>query len=116
MKPKKDNNEREFFRISYRRAQGQGPIFDHEKTKYPILDLSEGGLKFITKRGATLFADNDIIEGRLVFPLERGTLVVKGKIIRVTPTDVAVRLTDDTRIPLARIMEEQRLLIQQGRL
>lgn len=113
---KKDNDEknaREYFRISYRPAEA--PHFECNKVKFIVLDLSEAGIKFSPKKGMT-FLENDNISGKLVFPDKRGSMEVKGIIIRVTPSDVAVKLLATTRIPLAKIMEEQRLLIQRGKL
>ena len=109
----KDKNAREYFRISYRPAEA--PIFEHDKNKFIVLDLSEAGIKFSPKKGMTFF-EKDTISGKLIFPDKRGVLEVKGVIIRVTASDVAIKLLANTRIPLAKIMEEQRLLIQRGKL
>jgi hypothetical protein len=112
-KDKDEKNVREYFRISYRPAEA--PHFECNKTKFIVLDLSEAGIKFSPKKGMTFF-ENDNISGKLIFPDKRGEMEVKGIIIRVTPSDVAVKLLATTRIPLAKIMEEQRLLIQRGKL
>lgn len=112
-KSKDGMNAREYFRISYRRAEA--PIFEYDKVKYVVLDLSEAGLKFSPKNGMTFF-EQDGIAGKIIFPDKRGVLEIKGVIIRVTASDVAVRLDPSTLIPLTKIMEEQRLLIQRGKL
>ncbi len=109
----KGHNDREYFRISYRPAEA--PLFECEKQKFVVLDLSEGGIKFSPKKGMQFF-ENDRITGKVIFPEKRGILEIKGFIIRVTLSDIAIRLLENSRIPLARIMEEQRLLIQRGRL
>jgi len=109
----KDKNGREYFRISYRPAEA--PIFECDKNKFIVRDLSEGGVKFAPKKGMQFF-ERDKIVGKIVFPDKRGVIEIKGFIIRVTLTDVAVQLLETTRIPLAKIMEEQRLLIQKGKL
>lgn len=108
-----EKNAREYFRISYRPAEA--PIFECNKNKFIVLDLSEAGVKFSPKKGMTFF-EKDTILGKVIFPDKRGVIEVKGVIIRVTPTDVAIKLLAHTRIPLAKIMEEQRLLIQRGKL
>ncbi len=104
-------NAREFFRIFYRR---DNPVLEIDKKKFIIIDISEGGIKFSPLRGSIFFEDS-IVEGLVVFG-KRGSVKVKGTVIRVTKTDIAIKLEDASRIPLARIMEEQRFLIQRGQL
>ena len=108
-----EKNAREHFRISYR--PGEAPIFECDKNKFIILDLSEAGVKFLPKKGMTFF-EKDNISGKIIFPDKRGVIEVKGVIIRVMPAEVAIKLLATTLIPWAKIMEEQRLLIQRGKL
>ncbi len=106
-------NLREFFRIPYRSPEV--PIFEFDRTKYNVVDISEGGIKFALKKGM-FFAEKDPIVGMLIFPSKRGMVQIKGTIIRVTTRDVAIQLDENARIPFAKVMEEQRLLIQRGKL
>lgn len=112
-KAKEEKNAREYFRISY--SPAEAPLFEHDKNKFIVLDLSEAGLRFSPKKGMSFF-EKDAISGKIIFPNKRGVIEVKGIIIRVTPSDIAIKLLASTRIPLAKIMEEQRLLIQRGKL
>jgi hypothetical protein len=105
-------NEREFFRISYK--GGEQPHFVMGKKRFIVLDISEGGFRFGLPKDFT-FYEQETIEGTLGFP-GRGFVPVKGIIIRITRDDVAVQLKDPGRIPLAKIMEEQRFLIKKGKL
>ncbi|WP_141731147.1 PilZ domain-containing protein [Oligoflexus tunisiensis] len=106
-------NQREHYRIFYR-APDQ-PVFQCDQGKFPVLDISEGGFRFSFKKGA-LFLEKDYLEGTIHLPNKRGTVFVKGHVLRVFDQEIAVHLDADGRIPLARIMEEQRILIQKGRL
>ncbi len=112
-KAEDEQNAREYFRISYRPSEA--PIFEHNKVKFFVLDISEGGIKFLPKKDMTFF-EKDTLSGKLIFPEKRGVFEVKGVIIRATTEAVAIKLIASTRIPLAKIMEEQLLLIQRGKL
>jgi hypothetical protein len=106
-------NQREHYRISYR-APDQ-PIFECNQGKFLVLDISESGFRFLFKRGA-LFIEKDYLEGTIHFPNKRGTVFVKGQVLRVLDREIAVHLKAGGRISLAKIMEEQRVLIQKGKL
>lgn len=108
----REKTAREFFRIRY--PSLENPVLEIGKHKLVIIDISEGGMKFALKKGL-LFFEGDAMEGKVVFG-KRGALDVKGTVLRVSRTEVAVQLDEASRIPLARIMEEQRLLIQKGKL
>lgn len=105
-------NEREFYRIAYRNPEN--PHFVMGKKRFIVIDISEGGFRFILTKDV-VFYEKDVVEGTIGFP-GRGFLPVKGTIIRITKDDVAVQLNAKSRIPLAKIMEEQRYLIQKGKL
>ncbi|MBC7658847.1 MAG: PilZ domain-containing protein [Chitinophagaceae bacterium] len=110
----KTENAREYFRITYRPPGN--PIFEAaDKNKFLVLDVSEAGFRFSPKKGMQFF-EKDAVVGKIVLPEKRGVIEVKGTIVRVTPSDVAVKLLATSRIPLVRIMEEQRILIQKGKL
>lgn len=106
------NNQREYYRISYR-APDQ-PIFECTQGRFALVDLSEGGFRFAVKKG--LFNEKDYVEGIIAFPKKRGSVAIKGRVLRVFDQEVAVQLNPDSYIPLAKIMEEQRILIQKGKL
>ena len=110
---KQERNSREYFRITYRPAEA--PIFECDNNKFVILDLSEEGIRFSPRKGMQFFEKDEIV-GQVVLPNKRGLLIVRGVIIRVSHIDVAVHLFENSRISLAKIMEEQRHLIQQGKL
>jgi hypothetical protein len=106
-------NQREHYRIFYR-APDQ-PVFQCDQGKFPVVDISEGGFRFSFKKGA-LFMEKDYLEGTIFFPNKRGSVFVKGQVLRVFDREIAVQLDAGGRIPLAKIMEEQRILIQKGKL
>jgi hypothetical protein len=107
-------NQREFFRILYRPPDC--PIFSCAAGKFNVLDVSETGLRIALKKGHVGFFEQDVLEGQLVFPARRGTYNVKGVVIRIMEREAALQFEAASRIPLAKIMEEQRILIQKGRL
>lgn len=111
--PAGGHNQREHYRIFYR-APDQ-PVFQCSQGKFPVSDISEGGLRFSFKKGA-LFMEKDDLEGTIVFPNKRGSVFVRGQVLRVFDREIAVQLDMKGRIPLAKIMEEQRALIQKGKL
>jgi hypothetical protein len=107
------HNQREHYRIFYR-APDQ-PVFQCDQGKFAVVDISEGGFRFAFKKGA-LFMEKDYLEGTIFFPNKRGSVFVKGQVLRVFDREIAVQLEAGGRIPLAKIMEEQRILIQKGKL
>jgi hypothetical protein len=108
----RDQNAREFFRIHY--TAPDNPILELEKVKFFVIDISEGGLKFAPKKGQ-LFTEGQRISGKILFG-SRGFVIVHGNVLRVSVRDIAAQLDKASRIPLTRIMEEQRFLIQKGKL
>lgn len=109
------DNMRSHFRIVY--SIGVQPILECPQGKFNVLDISEGGVRFIMANEKTpRFAENDRIEGKIVFPEKRGFVKISGRVLRINLREVAVTLEEGGTIPLAKIMEEQRALIQKGRL
>lgn len=106
-------NQREHYRIFYR-APDQ-PLFHCDQGKFVVLDISESGFRFASKKGV-LFMEKDYLEGTIHFPNKRGTVLVKGQVLRILEREIAVHLEAGARISLAKIMEEQRVLIQKGKL
>lgn len=109
------DNKRSHYRIVY--TQGRQPIFECAQGKFNVLDISEGGLRVVIPRGdVPRFTEDDEVEGKLSFPEKRGSVQVKGVVLRVRLREVAVTLATGGQIPLTKIVEEQRVLIQKGRL
>lgn len=109
------SNSREFYRIVY--DVGPHPLLECRQGKFNVIDISESGIRFTTaSEKVPRFAVNDLVEGKIVFPEKRGSVPIKGIVLRVGVRDVAINLQEGGLIPLARIMEEQRILIQKGRL
>jgi hypothetical protein len=107
-----DNNRREYYRIFYQ-APAQ-PVFQCAQGKFPVNDISEGGFRFSVELGTRL-VEKDYLEGTIHFPDKRGSAWVKGRVRRVFDHQVGVQLDADGRIPLPKIIEEQRLLMQRAR-
>ena len=108
----KTQNSREFFRIHYKAPDN--PILEMNKVKFFIVDISEGGFRFSPKKGQ-MFSEGERVDGKILFG-SRGFVMIKGSVLRVSVRDIAVQLDEPSRIPLTRIMEEQRFLIQKGKL
>ncbi|MFW7380215.1 MAG: PilZ domain-containing protein [Oligoflexus sp.] len=102
------SNKREYYRIEY--PHGDQPIFLHYLGKFTVLDVSEGGFSFAFDKIMPPM-EGEVVEGDIKFG-NRGKTKIKGEIIRVADGKVSVRLHDDGQIPLPRVMEEQRYLIQ----
>lgn len=109
---KKAENLREYFRIHY--LPPDAPVFKRGDHKLTVLDVSEGGLRFVPKPEMH-FSEEEQVSGDVVFPLGRGVFSVKGTVIRASPNEVALKLLDNARIPLSTIMEEQRYFIAHGK-
>lgn len=104
-------NKREFYRIEY--APGDQPIFLHFMQKFKVLELSEGGFSF-SFEGVVSIREGEELAGDIQFG-SRGKLWMKGVVVRIAYRRVSVRFHADGQIPLAKIMEEQRFLIQKNR-
>jgi hypothetical protein len=111
MEPKQGECRRRHFRIFYK--SGEHPVFETFKQHFKVIDISEQGIRF-TKGQHDFFQRDAEIAGILNFPFDHEKIEVKGRIVRVTEHDVAIELSATGRIPLQRIMMEQRLLIQHG--
>jgi CRP-like cAMP-binding protein len=111
LEPRQGECRRRHFRILYK--SGEHPVFETFKQRFKVIDISEQGVRF-TKGQHDLFQTESEIIGILHFPSDRDKIEVKGRIVRVTEHDVAIELAAAGRIPLQRIMMEQRLLIQRG--
>lgn len=104
------SNQREYYRIEY--PAGEEPIFHHSLAKFKVLDVSEGGFSFTPGR-FTPPVEGEEVTGQIQFG-NRAKIAIKGVVARVGKR-VSVKLYDDARIPLPRIMEEQRFMIRRAR-
>jgi CRP-like cAMP-binding protein len=104
---------RRHFRIFYKGEDS--PRLDTEHGSYPVIDISELGVRFgrLTHHA---FIQGDTVSGYLVFPSDHHQVRITGQVVRLTDQDVALELNAQERIPLKRIMMEQRILIQKGSL
>lgn len=103
-------NRRQFFRIFY--PDQERPIFSCEAETYKVMDLSEGGLRMNLNESQHRPRKDAVLEGRVILPAKRGVLDVRGVVVRVEDREAAVRFDSLNRIPLARMIEEQRILIR----
>lgn len=101
-------NKRNYYRIEY--PLGDQPTFICSLGKFKVLDVSEGGFSFSYAKITPPF-EGEELEGDIQFG-SRGKVTIKGVVVRVTGEQVSVRLLEQHKVPLPRIMEEQRYLIQ----
>lgn len=104
-------NRRQVYRLRY--PLRERPVFESEKIPYPVVDLSETGLRFFTRERAA-FQIGQKVEGELVLLDNAGRRHLEGTVVRINLGGVALRLSPDTQIPLAMMMREQQRLIQKG--
>lgn len=109
----RDDNQRAHYRILY--LAPDQPVFHCAQGKFPVMDISEGGFRFSLSEETRLI-EKDCLEGMIHFPNKRGTVWVKGQVLRVFDCQIAVQLDLDGRIPFAKVMEEQRLFLKRARL
>lgn len=87
------------------------PLFTVDGVGYPVIDLSEGGMRCAIP-GARPPQAGAALEGTLRF--HRGVSnLVAGEVIRVDHTSMAVRFT--VGVPFADVLEEQRFLLRRNR-
>jgi acyl dehydratase len=91
------------------------PLFECKQGSYAVLDISEGGFRFALGTSAHPFPARTPLEGKIVFPSNRGAVPVKGMVARQVGMEIAVQLVRGGQVPLNKIMEEQRLQIQRKR-
>lgn len=98
--------DRKFYRLSY--PLTDRPTMTVGGIKYEVSDLSEEGVKFFVK-GDDPIKKLSRLEGHLDFG-GRSRLLVQGEVLRVTDTEMIIKL--DEHLPLPLIMSEQRYLIK----
>ena len=93
-------SNRQHYRIFY--PDGSRPGLRMEGAEYPLLDLSEEGLRFSAVDSESVPVGTSIA-GNIMF--RRGeTVAVSGRVVRVSGGVVAAQL--DRKIPLGAILEE----------
>jgi PilZ domain len=107
---KKDpqQNQREHYRIRY--PDLERPEFQVGKQKYAVLDVSERGMRFKIPMSHA-FISGQTVKGIVVFRSGK-QVAIEGRIMRITQAESSCSLQLRRSIPLAYIMEEQRLLLQ----
>lgn len=98
--------KRRFYRIEY--PPSARPIFTVEGKKYPVADLSEEGLRVVVPN-ETEFRLGQLIVGEILFH-DQVKLKVTSSVLRLLAKHIVLKC--HVPVPLARIMQEQRHLIQ----
>ena len=99
------NQKRKFFRIEYPRDEQ--PTLRLAGKKYPVLDVSEEGIRFELPLDHEL-EDGDRIVGTIDF-CRRTNADIKGFVLRISRGSCVVSL--ERHLPLPLIMSEQRYLL-----
>ena len=98
--------KRSHYRVNYPASARPALLLDGHA--YTILDLSETSLKY-EHAGNDKPAAGKTVSATIVFA-DQQTLDVEGSVLRISGTEVIVRLDDG--IPFARIMSEQRRFLK----
>lgn len=98
---------RSHFRITYEKEHA--PKLAYSGCQFPVLDVSEEGIRFRAEGVKGMKIDDDVI-GTLTFE-DGEVFIVRGPIVRIQKSDISVKLKK-AAIPLRKIMSEQRRLIQ----
>jgi hypothetical protein len=102
------SNQRNHFRIEYPKADR--PRIKIDKTEFEVLDVSEHGIKF-AGGGRFRGPPKTLVKGTILFKDGKSCDVVGVVLRHMKDTgDVAVKLSQG--VPLAKMMEEQRVLLQ----
>lgn len=106
-----DINRREVYRLRY--PLKERPAFDTGEEVFAVVDVSEYGLRFFTRKRSG-YELGQQIEGELVLLENAGRRKLTGIVVRIDMGGVALQLHDDCPIPLAMMIAEQQRLIQKG--
>jgi hypothetical protein len=120
-----DANRRGFYRVVYPRELR--PVFVGAGGHWPVIDLSEGGMRVYARGDAILpskpppdtgdeQAEPPRVEGTLRLPDNRGHHVVAGVAVYRLGHSVGIAFDAAAGVPMPSIMAEQRLLIRLGHL
>lgn len=108
MTNKKGDNQRNHFRLVY--PPSDRPKLRIGRIDHEVIDLSEGGLRFATTQGYKP-KPGDMLKGEVVFR-DRKTAPIQGRVVRFDAEENQCSLEFIQGIPLAKMMEEQRILLQ----
>ncbi|HYX33303.1 MAG TPA: PilZ domain-containing protein [Oligoflexus sp.] len=108
MTDKPEKPSRNYFRLEY--PKDARPYIAIGKGKFPVINLSEKGVKFFfdAKRSTFVLDAEADFEAIIVFQ-DSGRTQVTGKILRIDGDAVVLELSEG--VPLQRIMTEQRILL-----
>ena len=102
------DNQREYYRIRY--PDNERPQLIIGKQTFEIIDLSEKGIYFAMGSQHS-YVENQALKGTVVFKSGK-RCDIAGKILRTHAMEKTCALRLDRGVPLAQIMEEQRILLQ----
>lgn len=103
-------NRRRHYRISYN--AGETLTFKAKDVEFPVLDLSESGLRF-KAHDWTPFKLGDSVFGEVSLPGEGGAHKVSGVVVHLLARNaVALEFHAFGAMPLRAVMAEQRRLIR----
>jgi hypothetical protein len=105
------SNQRNHFRLEYPPADRPSLIIGREA--HEVVDLSEQGIKFLMTKGYKPKV-GDQIKGQIKFR-DGKTVDVAGKVLRLLTEANQCVLTLTQGLPLPKMMEEQRYLLQKYR-
>lgn len=107
MNPNLTENRRCFFRLRY--PAPARPCLRTCGSLYDVTELSEKGLRFLVDQPDLFTAPDLVLDAVILFPCSN-TCRVYGRVHRVEGNEVVVYL--DARIPLSRMMAEQRRVVR----
>ncbi len=99
-------NKRQHYRVFFPEAESPHLVVDGKT--YRVLDVSEYGVRFVTRTAGNLSAGM-VIHGALTFN-DRETFVIHGTVRRIAGNEIALQLRQP--IPYRKIISEQRRLLQ----
>lgn len=104
------DNKRAHFRIDYPPSERPSLFLYEHKTAYPVLDLSEKGVRFDCGDKLTLVAGIDL---KATIQFKDGkAFAVSGKVVRFNQTTRQCAVRFSIGIPLQRMMEEHRSILK----
>lgn len=102
-----NSNRRCFFRLRYP-APGR-PCLRTCGSLFEVVEMSEKGLRFFAEQPELFQSEEMVLDAVILFPCS-STCTVYGRVQRLDGNEVVVQL--DSRIPLSRMMSEQRRVLR----
>lgn len=99
--------KRAHFRIVY--PVGSRPKITLRNQTFDVVDLSEMGVRFATRDAKSWRSIVDVIQASILFA-DNEKVAVIGKVLRTTDDQVILQLTKG--VPFAKVMAEQRRILQ----